>query len=108
MKKEESEKLKKKKVNISKITFWHSVKGKILSLVLGAILITVGIDIWTIVPKLTSNISELVKNYMFDVVKIVGESMDNQIRMSSYDAVMTTGNLSRLVGEVSIEGVEDS
>lgn len=108
MKTEENENIKTKKNNVGKVAFWYSVKGKILSLVLGAILITAGIDIWTIVPKLTSNISELVENYMFDVAKIAGESIDNQIRMSSYDAVMTTGNLSRIVGDVSIEGVEDS
>ena len=39
---------------------------------------------------------------------VAGEGIDNQIRMSSYDSVMSGGNLSRIVGNVEIKGVKDS
>ena len=45
---------------------------------------------------------------MLDVAMVAGEGIDNQIRMSSYDSVMSGGNLSRIVGNVEIKGVKDS
>lgn len=108
MKTEENGNEKKEGKSADKIVIWHSLKGKIMLLVLGAILMTVALNIWTIVPKVTTNVTSTISDYMYDVSKVVGESIDNQIRMSSYDSVMTSGNLGRLIGDVSIKGVEDS
>lgn len=66
------------------------------------------LNLWTVIPKSSSNISELTSNYMLDVAMVAGEGIDNQIRMSSYDSVMSGGNLSRIVGNVEIKGVKDS
>ena len=88
--------------------FLHSLKAKILLLVAAAVVLTVVLNLWTVIPKSSSNISELTSNYMLDVAMVAGEGIDNQIRMSSYDSVMSGGNLSRIVGNVEIKGVKDS
>ena len=90
------------------INFWHSLKAKILMLVFCAVLLTVGLNLWTVIPKSSSNISELTSNYMLDIAKISGESIDNEIRLLSYNSIMTAETLERLIGDVSIKGIEGS
>ena len=99
---------KSETADIERIGFLHSLKAKILLLVAAAVVLTVVLNLWTVIPKSSSNISELTSNYMLDVAMVAGEGIDNQIRMSSYDSVMSGGNLSRIVGNVEIKGVKDS
>ena len=80
-----------------KINFWNSIKAKILLLVFGAVLLTVFLNLWTVIPRVSS-----------DIATVVGEGIDNEIRMSSYDSIMTTGNLKRLIGNVAIKDVDGS
>ena len=105
---ERNVKNKSETADIERIGFLHSLKAKILLLVAAAVVLTVVINLWTVIPKSSSNISELTSNYMLDVAMVAGEGIDNQIRMSSYDSVMSGGNLSRIVGNVEIKGVKDS
>ena len=101
-------KIKSETADTERIGFLHSLKAKILLLVAAAVVLTVVLNLWTVIPKSSSNISELTSNYMLDVAMVAGEVIDNQIRMSSYDSVMSGGNLSRIVGNVEIKGVKDS
>lgn len=101
-------KIKSETADTERIGFLHSLKAKILLLVAAAVVLTVVLNLWTVIPKSSSNISELTSNYMIDVAMVAGEGIDNQIRMSSYDSVMSGGNLSRIVGNVEIKGVKDS
>ena len=101
-------KIKSETADTERIGFLHSLKAKILLLVAAAVVPTVVLNLWTVIPKSSSNISELTSNYMLDVAMVAGEGIDNQIRMSSYDSVMSGGNLSRIVGNVEIKGVKDS
>ena len=105
---ESNVKNKSETADIERIGFLHSLKAKILLLVAAAVVLTVVLNLWTVIPKSSSNISELTSNYMLDVAMVAGEGIDNQIRMSSYDSVMSGGNLSRIVGNVEIKGVKDS
>ncbi len=105
---ERTEKIKSKTEGTEKISFLYSLKAKILLLVAAAVVLTVALNLWTVIPKTSSNISELTSNYMLDVATVAGEGIDNQIRMSSYESVMSGGNLSRLIGDVTIKGVKDS
>lgn len=91
-----------------KINFWNSIKAKILLLVFGAVLLTVFLNLWTVIPRVSSDISDITSNYMVDIATVVGEGIDNEIRMSSYDSIMTTGNLKRLIGNVAIKDVDGS
>lgn len=108
MKKENSENSKVGKNSSQNVKFLHSLKAKILLLVFCAVLLTVGLNLLTVIPKSSSNISELTSNYILDVATVAGEGIDNEIRMSSYNSIMTTGNLKRLVADVSINGIEGS
>lgn len=99
---------KSETADTERIGFLHSLKAKILLLVAAAVVLTVVLNLCTVIPKSSSNISELTSNYMLDVAMVAGEGIDNQIRMSSYDSVMSGGNLSRIVGNVEIKGVKDS
>ena len=101
-------KIKSETADTERIGFLHSLKAKILLLVAAAVVLTVVLNLWTVIPKSSSNISELTSNYMLDVAMVAGEGIDNQIRMSSYDSVMSGGNLSRIVGNVEIKVVKDS
>ena len=99
---------KSETADTERIGFLHSLKEKILLLVAAAVVLTVVLNLWTVIPKSSSNISELTSNYMLDVAMVAGEGIDNQIRMSSYDSVMSGGNLSRVIGNIEIKGVKDS
>ena len=99
---------KSETADTERIGFLHSLKAKILLLVATAVVLTVVLNLWTVIPKSSSNISELTSNYMLDVAMVAGEGIDNQIRMSSYDSVMSGGNLSRVIGNIEIKGVKDS
>lgn len=99
---------KSETADTERIGFLHSLKAKILLLVAAAVVLTVVLNLWTVIPKSSSNISELTSNYMLDVAMVAGEGIDNQIRMSSYDSVMSGGNLSRVIGNIEIKGVKDS
>lgn len=101
-------KIKSETADTERIGFLHSLKAKILLLVAAAVVLTVVLNLWMVISKSSSNISELTSNYMLDVAMVAGEGIDNQIRMSSYDSVMSGGNLSRIVGNVEIKGVKDS
>ena len=105
---ERNVKNKSETADTERIGFLHSLKAKILLLVAAAVVLTVVLNLWTVIPKSSLNISELTSNYMLDVAMVAGEGIDNQIRMSSYDSVMSGGNLSRIVGNVEIKGVKDS
>ena len=99
---------KSETADTERIGFLHSLKAKILLLVAAAVVLTVVLNLWTVIPKSSSNISELTSNYMLDVAMVAGKGIDNQIRMSSYDSVMSGGNLSRVIGNIEIKGVKDS
>lgn len=99
---------KSETADTERVGFLHSLKAKILLLVVAAVVLTVVLNLWTVIPKSSSNISELTSNYMLDVAMVAGEGIDNQIRMSSYDSVMSGGNLSRVIGNIEIKGVKDS
>ena len=99
---------KSETADTERIGFLHSLKAKILLLVAAAVVLTVVLNLWTVIPKSSSNISELTSNYMLDVAMVAGEGIDNQIRMSSYDSVMSGGNLSSVIGNIEIKGVKDS
>lgn len=108
MKNQNNEKNSLSKKDNVKINFWNSLKAKILLLVFCAVSLTVILNLCTVIPKVSSNISGITSNYMLDIATVAGEGIDNEIRMSSYDSIMTTGNLKRLIGDVSVKGVDGS
>lgn len=54
-----TEKIKSKTADTERISFLHSLKAKILLLLTAAVVLTVVLNLWTVIPKSSSNISEL-------------------------------------------------
>ena len=61
---ERNVKNKSETADIERIGFLHSLKAKILLLVAAAVVLTVVLNLWTVIPKSSSNISELTYMYL--------------------------------------------
>ena len=73
----------------NRVSFFHSIKIKILLLVFGTVLASVVICIATAVPLARSSITNLTESYMEDMVYIAGESLQRSVSTQGTDAVMT-------------------
>lgn len=66
----------------------HSLRMKILALVIGSVVLAVGVIFFTIVPLMNNEISGLTKNYMIDCAKILGNSIDQEIALAGVEDAM--------------------
>ena len=92
----------------SKVSFFHSIKIKILLLVFGTVFSSVVICIATAVPLARGSITNLTENYMEDMVYITGESLYRGVATQGYEAVMTEQMLERYLGNVKVRGMDSS
>lgn len=92
----------------NRVSFFHSIKIKILLLVFGTVLSSVVICIATAVPLARNSVTELTENYMEDMVYITGESLQRGVATQGYDAVMTGQVLERYLGGVKVRGMDSS
>ena len=92
----------------NKVSFFHSIKVKILLLVFGTVLSSVVICIATAVPLSRNSVSSLTENYMEDMVYIAGESLVRDVKARGYDAVMTAEVLSSYLSGVKVRGMDSS
>lgn len=90
------------------VSFFYSIKFKIVLLTIVAIVATIAIMLATVIPKSKNTVSGLTKNYMVDVAMVTGESLDAEISASGYDAIMSAESLGYGVGNVTIKGVDSS
>ncbi len=92
----------------NRVSFFHSIKIKILLLVFGTVLASVVICIATAVPLARSSITNLTESYMEDMVYIAGESLQRSVSTQGTDAVMTAQILERFLGGVKVKGMDSS
>lgn len=92
----------------SKVSFFHSIKIKILLLVFGTVFSSVVICIATAVPLAQGSITNLTEKYMEDMVYITGESLYRGVATQGYEAVMTEQVLERYLGNVKVRGMDSS
>ncbi len=92
----------------NKVSFFHSIKIKILLLVFGTVLSSVVICIATAVPLSRNSLSELTENYMEDMVYIAGESLVRDVEARGYDTVMTAEVLDQYLSGVKVRGMDSS
>ncbi len=92
----------------NRVSFFHSIKMKILMLVFGTVLSSVVICIATAVPLARGSITDLTENYMEDMVYITGESLQRGVSTQGYDEVMATQVLERYLGSVKVRGMDSS
>lgn len=92
----------------SKVSFFHSIKIKILLLVFGTVLSSVVICIATAVPLARGSVTNLTENYMEDMVYITGESLQRGVATQGFDAIMTGQVLERYLSGVKVKGMDSS
>ena len=92
----------------NKVSFFHSIKIKILLLVFGTVFLSVVICIATAVPLAQNSVTSLTENYMEDLAYIAGESLERDLLMQGYDAVMTAEELGKYLGGVRVKGMSSS
>lgn len=88
--------------------FWYSLKTKILFLAIVAIVVTAITMMLISVPAIRSNVTELTQNYMNDLALLAGDAMEGEIRYMGAEEALTTEELERLVGDISISGMNSS
>ncbi len=97
-----------KKKNKNKVSFFSSIKTKIVLLIVVAVFATAALSLWTVIPLARDSQSELIKNYMKDIAFIAGEGIDKEIELIGLETIMTPEELQSTVGHVNIEGMSSS
>ncbi len=97
-----------KKKNKNKVSFFSSIKTKIVLLIVVAVFATATLSLWTVIPLARDSQSELIKNYMKDIAFIAGEGIDKEIELIGLETIMTPEELQSTVGHVNIEGMSSS
>lgn len=90
-----------------RVLFIHSIKAKIMLLVLLAIIVATGMCMWTAIPLTKSSMQETVQHYMIDVTSIAGEGLDRKIITLGENA-LTAEELEKTVGSVQVNEMDSS
>lgn len=99
---------KKEKKNKKQPAFWNSLKTRIVFLVIIAIVATVITMLLISVPSIRSNVTELTQNYMNDLALITGDAMEREIEYKGAEEALVPEELEKLVGDISISGMNSS
>lgn len=92
----------------NRIPFQHSIKMKIIVLIVICIVATSALNLLLNVPMIRSDITGLTKNYMEDMAMISGMNLDNSLEHADASEVLSTEQLQASLGDVSVEGLESS
>lgn len=92
----------------NKVSFFHSIKFKILMLVFGTVFFSVVICIATAVPLARSSMLARTESYMEDLVYIAGESLERDVAALGHDEVMNSEALERHLGNVKVRDMNSS
>lgn len=86
----------------------HSIKAKIVLLIVGAVIMANVLNYFLVVPMVKSESQSLVSSYMTDSVSILGKSLDQTVGLAGKDIAFEAANLERQIGGVSIHDMESS
>lgn len=93
---------------ITKVSIIHSIKTKIVLLVAGVVLLSTILNLCRVVPLVKSELQTVIFSYMIDSASILGNSLDQSIRIAGKDAVLEQSSLEGKAGSISIDGMESS
>lgn len=91
-----------------KVSFLHSIKTKILLVIILGVLATAILCMWTVIPLVNSSQEENTKNYMTDIALLAGDSLDREIDILGTETVMTAEELENAVGNIKVKGMDSS
>lgn len=91
-----------------KVNLIHSIKVKIILVVFLAIVVSTGMNMWTIIPLMESNMQETIQHYMKDVTLIAGQDLDREVSAVGLETVLTPEQLAAAVGGIKIKEMDSS
>ena len=86
---------------------FRSIKGKIVALVIGVVIVTELVSLFITVTNVQNNISQINQNYIYDMALSYGKMVEADLAKSQ-DGTLTYEDLSAVLSEVSVEGVSSS
>lgn len=103
MKKEETGLKKNVKVSVL-----HSIKTKIVLIVILSVLVTTSLCLSMIIPMVEDSLSKVTKNYMIDMAELAGVNLDRETEAMGKESVLTREGLENAVGSIDINGMDSS
>lgn len=100
--------MKKENQQRSAVPLAKSFRGKVDLLVLLAIVVSVVLILAATVPAAQSRLQGTVKNYMLDMAKAYGASLDEEITYNGEDKILNAETLRDMVGSAKVTGIESS
>lgn len=100
--------MKKENQQRSAVPLAKSFRGKVDLLVLLAIVVSVVLILVATVPAAQSRLQGTVKNYMLDMAKAYGASLDAEITYNGEDKTLNAETLGDMVGSAKVTGIESS
>ena len=94
--------------NQNKVSLLHSIKTKIVLLVIVVIIATAGINLLVSVPLIKKNFTTLTQNYMKDMASLVGETIETEIGYLGAEAVLTPEELAKVAKDIKVSGMDSS
>ena len=94
--------------NQNKVSLLHSIKTKIVLLVIVVIIATAGINLLVSVPLINKNFTTLTQNYMKDMATLVGETIETEIGYLGAEAVLTPEELAKVAKDIKVSGMDSS
>lgn len=90
------------------VSVFSSIKTKILLVIALAVLITATLCMWAVIPLVKEAQSEMIQNYMENLVEIAGNNLDREIAVLGAENVIMTEELGNAVGDIKVEGMDSS
>lgn len=87
---------------------FHSIKGRIILLLITCIVSVVLILLLLILPNVKNNMKNLTHNYLHDITVSAGERISLAGTETGMENVLQTELLKHLIGNVGIQGIESS
>lgn len=98
----------KTNINGDRAGFLHSVRTKIVgAMVLAMVILSVCLSV-VLIRNLRIPLMELNQCYLYDLAVAYGSNVETAIEVQGYDTATTYANLTDLLGEVGLRGVESS
>ena len=99
---------KKEKKAKEGVSFLSSIKFKIIALAISAVVVTVVVFLVRIIPTVQKDIKDVTKNYMYDMAKAYGESVEIELMDKGDEYLANYEELAADLGSVKIQGVDSS
>lgn len=93
--------------NSDKVSFFSSIKTRIVLMFFCTVAIAVLTLIFIIIPNVKSDTVDIVKNYMYDVTMLNGEKLQNSIDTNGADAALDVSNLTEMFSNVKVKGMSE-